>query len=86
MNKIFPNGFEDWSETHYEMVAHLNETELIEGSMAERKRYEQGVGGLYLLATALTDEFEEKYKGVVWGEELDYHDTLEEFLNEKEKI
>ena len=31
----------------------------------------------------ITDDFEEKYKDIEWGVELEWFDTLENFLNEK---
>lgn len=80
----FPNGFESWHETHFEMVSHLCEMADIENSMSWARREEQGIGGLYLLAKELTDEFEEKYTGTAWGEELEYFDEIEAFLKEKE--
>ena len=82
--KEFPNGFESYLETHYEVVSYLsmclNNTP--EGKVA--KHYNQhGTGGMYDLAKELTDKFETKFKDVVWGEEFDYMDTIDEFL-EKE--
>lgn len=52
-----------------------------------RRNYEQGSGGMYELAKEWTDEFTEKYKDVVWGEDdLEYYDTIEEFLTNKNKL
>ena len=39
-----------------------------------------GKGGLYELSKDLTDKFISLYKDEVWGLELDYSETLEEFL------
>lgn len=81
----FPNGFDDWQETHFEVVKHLIHTEDNEGSMCYEERAKGGWGAVYLLAKALTDEFETIYKGTVWGEELEWFDTLEMFLMIQEK-
>ena len=48
-------------------------------------QYEQGTGAMWDFAQQLTTEFETTYEGVEWGLELDWHDTLEEFLNKKIK-
>jgi len=47
---------------------------------------EQGRGGVYELAEDWTTEFENKYKDVVWGEEADYFDTIDNFLNNKNTL
>ena len=80
--KQFPNGFEDWAETHHEVVAEI----LVEGTSSERIEsiiQEKGSGGLYELGIELTEAFETQNKGVVWGSEegLDYYDTIEDFLS-----
>ena len=52
-----------------------------------KRQIEQGSGGMYELAKEWTDEFTEKYKDVVWGEDdLEYYDTIEEFLTNKNKL
>ena len=72
---------EELLETHYEIVAafytHQESPKLID--IEENK----GRGGMYMYAQELTEEFHEKYKDTLWGEELDWHDTLDEFLKEK---
>ena len=45
--------------------------------------YEFGMGGKWMLSYRLTNEFHEKYSEVNWGEELDWFDTLEQFLKDK---
>lgn len=79
----FPNGFESWHETHFNVVQHLVMTSEKPGSLAEKTRQAQGTGGLYELAKDLTDQFEEKYKGYEWC--ADYFDKIDEFLSEMEK-
>jgi len=84
-SRDFPNGFIEYLETHYEVVAWLELDFDCETSMGYCHRRDYGVGGMYELAKSITDDFELKYKGVVWGEELEYFDTLDEFLAEYEK-
>ena len=52
--------------------------------MARKVSEEQGSGGLYELAQSLTNKFEERFKNIVWGEDLEYFDTLGAFLKLKE--
>ena len=88
-SRMFPNGATEWKETHFEIVAaitrytespYFDEDE--DNELCKRFR-EQGTGGLYELSDKWTTEFETKYKGTVWGEDLEYMDTLEEFLTTK---
>lgn len=81
---------EDYLETHFDVVEFITEHLTIwEGdddwSVIFKKYREQGSGGMYLLAKQWTDDFQEKYQNIVWGEELEYYDTLEEFLTNKNK-
>ena len=86
--KTFPNGFESWQETHYEVVAAIT-TELISyyergvfnHELIRRTLTEKGHGGLYELANDLTDEFENLHQGREWDGE--FFETIENFLNEK---
>ena len=85
--KHFPNGFDSWMETHYEVVQaitlRLTEEDMEEDSALYERLEEEGTGGMYTLSEELTDAFEEEYEGAEWGEKLDYYDTLENFLNTK---
>jgi hypothetical protein len=85
--KEFPNGFTSWVETHVDVVSEITRINLLDEpfGLVEQRHSEQGLGGLYELAEELTDEFELKYKGVEWGLELEYFDTIDAFLNEKLK-
>jgi hypothetical protein len=84
-NKVFPNGFTSWMETHYEVVQaitlKLSDEDMEEDSALYELLEEQGTGGMYELSEKLTDAFELEYEGAKWGEKLDYYDTLELFLN-----
>lgn len=83
-NKIFPNGFDCWQETHYEIVSEIEFYLSSELSNTVNEAYDsQGRGGMWMLALELTDEFETTYKGVLWGEELDWYDTVQEFCRIK---
>jgi hypothetical protein len=88
--KTFPNGFESWQETHYEVVAAIT-TELISydeysnfnHQLIRTTLQEKGHGGLYELANDLTDEFELLNKDREWDGE--FFDEIERFLDEKFK-
>lgn len=79
-----PIELESWAETHHEIVVAIHESNNSEtpSKLVEARQESQGTGGLYMLAIELTNSFESKYKDVSWGDELDWHDTLEEFINE----
>lgn len=81
----FPNGFESWHQTHFEMAQGiifeiLNQPE---SDNAVWKKEESGHGRLYKLAKEWTNEFELLYKGRQRDGEFD--DLIEEFLKEKLK-
>jgi hypothetical protein len=83
MEKVFPNGFESWAETHYEMVQAITIEWMKDspsGIVADRQDIE-GHGGLYELAQEWTDEFENKYKDVDWDGE--FYDTIQSFIESK---
>jgi hypothetical protein len=80
--KIFPNGFDTWQETHYDVSAYislklLEETEPNKCTSTIESR---GQGGIYELAEELTNNFELENKGETW-EENNYFDTIDNFLN-----
>lgn len=85
--KHFPNGFESWCETHYDIVyamtLMLNDEDIDEDGILYKCDDELGQGGLYMLSIELTDAFEKEYEGAEWGEKLYYFDTLEHFLDQK---
>jgi hypothetical protein len=85
--KHFPNGFDSWMETHYEVVQaitlKLADEDMEEDSALYERLEEEGTGGMYTLSEELTDAFEEEYEGAEWGEKLDYFDTIENFLDQK---
>lgn len=81
-NFVTPNGFISWTETHFEVVAHLIRTENQSGSLSKIRHEQQGIGGLYELAEDLTSEFEKKFEGREW--DGDFYDEIENFLTAKE--
>jgi hypothetical protein len=84
--KVKNEDLENYLETHFDVVAFINyQLETYVDNQVYKRHEAQGSGGMYLLAKQWTDEFTEKYKNIVWGEELEYYDTLEEFLNNKNK-
>ena len=85
--KHFPNGFDSWMETHYEMVQAITlklcDEDMEEDSALYLRLEEYGTGGMYALSEELTDAFEKEYEGAVWGADFDYYDTIENFLSTK---
>ena len=83
--KVFPNGFDEWMETHYEIVQAITlmlyDEDIDEDGILYKRHDEQGTGGMYMLSEELTDAFEKEYEGALWGADFDYYDTLENFLN-----
>ena len=82
-NKDFPNGFESWHETHFEVVSFIAlqyERESVTSKVAEIND-KQGSGGLYELAESLTNEFELLSKGREWDGE--FFEEIESFLMQK---
>ena len=84
--KIFPNGFDDWQETHFEIVHAITQADMNgDSNTVNRLQEEQGHGGLYELAQELTDKFELMHEGKEWGIDNDtqYFDAMEEFLTKE---
>lgn len=82
-DRHFPNGFDAWQETHYEMVERITIEHMKDnpqGIIAQRHAA-QGHGGLYKLAEEWTDEFEKLNEGRKWDGE--FFDQIDEFLESK---
>jgi hypothetical protein len=80
-----PNGIENYLETHFEIVQAIT-IEYMKDEPTGRVQEAHdanGHGGLYMLAEELTDKFEQQYKNVKWGEDLDWFDTLEIFIKKE---
>jgi hypothetical protein len=79
--KIFHNSFDNWHETHFEIVKAIVLTPEDAYNKVTNTECMKGTGGLYELAEELTNKFEELHKGREWDGE--YFDTLEEFLEQE---
>jgi hypothetical protein len=80
--KRFPNGFDNWYETHHEVVSFMErECRRSEDCEVVKVLYTQGTGGIYELAKEWTDEFEKLNKGREWDGE--FFDEIEKFCNNK---
>lgn len=79
--KKFPNGFESWHETHYEIVDMLT-VQLLKDNLPEplqEIQEEYGRKQFYTVAKQLTDEFEELHNSHRW-EDLDFMEEVEKFF------
>lgn len=78
--KNFPNGFDMWQETHFEMVSFICLTLQREGAVdcpLKLFRNRHGSAEVMGLARQMTDAFEEQYQDYFWDGE--WYDTLETF-------
>lgn len=79
----FPNGFDCWQETHFEISRAIAQQENVLGSKVQEHAESWGTGGLYDLAKELTDKFEKMHEGKAWGEDENsvYFDEIQKFLD-----
>jgi hypothetical protein len=81
-NPYFPNGFESWQETHFEVVNFISlEYERNPNGNTAKVFENQGTGAVYELAKELTDEFEIMHNGKEW--DGDFFEEIESFLMQK---
>ena len=80
LDNYFPNGFQSWQETHYEVVSNITLwLEKADPQAPVQKYYNSvGIGGMYELVENITNSFEDTYKGDEWME-LDFFETVEKF-------
>ena len=78
-----PSGIAELLEVHYDISVELQRQANIEDSPIQQAYQAQGRGGMYELAMELTMKFTKQYGNVAWGEELDYTDTMESFLEQE---
>jgi len=92
---LFPNGFESWQETHFEVVKNIlwetsnglqNGDENNFWTLYANVYKKKGDGGLYELAKEITDGFEKLYTPESLFMDSDdkesmYYETLEAFLH-----
>ena len=77
--KRFPNGFESWYETFYEVVAAFyNQSKT---PILDEIENTKGRGGMYEYAEKLTDDFELLNKDRVWDGE--FFDEIDNYLKDK---
>lgn len=81
--KEFPNGFESWQETHFEIVTLIAFANMMNDTHIQKILETQGQGGLYEIAENLTNKFEKINEGRDWDGE--YFDEIEEFFNNEIK-
>ena len=84
--KVFPNGFESWQETHFEVVDFITRQRMkskITGNIGLMQEA-QGTTGIWEMATSWTDEFEKLHEGDNW-EDKDFYDEVEAFCKTKNK-
>ena len=72
------NGQQNWIETHHEIVSYI--TSFDTGVIHETQENE-GIGGLWELGLAWTNEFEQLYSGAQWDGE--FYDAVEKFVEDK---
>ena len=82
-SRLFPNGFESWYETFYEIVGEIeliiSDNGISFSTHPIMKYYcANGVGAMYELARDLTDKFELLHKDREWDGE--FFDEIEKFL------
>lgn len=72
-DKIFPNGFRSWMETHHEVVEAIT-LRLAMATLTTQKlvdiQRQYGHTGFYDLAEEITDEFEAMNQGRLWDGEF----------------
>jgi len=82
-NKLFPNGFACWAETHFEIASYIGRMSG-DGGTIDFVDNMGGTGAVYELAEEWTDEFEELNQDRDdWDGE--WFDKIESFCNSKNK-
>lgn len=77
----FVNGKTSWLETHFEIVAGIQQALKKKGkNIALQRQEQQGTGGLYELSEELTDKFETEYENKVWDGE--FFEVIEKFIED----
>lgn len=83
-SKQFPNGFQSWQETHFEVVGGIIEDlERYPGGVANKIVEEFGIGKLYEFSEEWADEFEKLNKDRFWDGE--FVEEITEFVENKLK-
>ena len=84
--KKFPNGFESWMETFYEIVSFISQTagEMTEDTQIAKSYDDGGRCEMYRLALEWTDDFEKLNEGRVWDGQ--FFEEVEGFCKIKNQI
>jgi len=77
----FPNGFDSWQQTHFEIAGIIHQSTERKGSLSCQCHESEGIGGLYQLAQEMTDEFENLHTARNWDGE--FFDELDQFCRSK---
>ena len=80
-------NLEEYLETYFEVATYIDRQANMDGEDCHISKiaYTGGQGALYDLAKEWTDIFMRDYEGVNWGEDLEYYEVMETFLNDKNK-
>ena len=81
VNVQFPNGFENWQETHFEIIHSILRLWEKKHPFFLEVMKKNGRGGFYTLAKQWTLEFENINKNKEWDGE--WFDEIEIFINQK---
>lgn len=81
----FPNGFENWQETHFEVVNFITTKTIgTQDNILTKLQSEEGCTSLYDVAKEWTNEFEKLNTGREWDGE--FFEEIESFCQNKLKI
>lgn len=72
----------DWAETHHVIVEAIVEAGE-ESNVINITREIQGMGGIWFLGIELTNKFQDLHKDTIWGEDVDWFDTINEFIDKE---
>ena len=77
----FIGDFEEWQETHFEVVRELlNNEDLFLDKIENSERQDKGTGGMWTLAKDIANAFQKEYKDENW-EDKEWYNTLWDFIN-----
>lgn len=74
----------DWKEAHFVIsvqISELSDTEKHMDNVAIATQEKGGIGALYELSEMLTDKFQLLHKDTIWGEDLDWQETIDDFIS-----
>lgn len=80
--KAMPKGKSEWAETHYNVVAFIENELSYPDSTITKKMEEAGRGRMWEMAEEWTDQFEQENKNEEWTDR-DYFEELDKFFDKK---